>query len=145
MVLWDWNMRPDRTFRELDRMRRRMDRMFGDITGNVFGAPFPAVNLWADEEKAVATCELPGVRTEDLDISVENEVLTIRGSREPEDLEEEARYRRHERGHGRFSRTIPLPFPVDADEVDATYNAGILRIELPRHEASKPRQIEITG
>lgn len=141
MVLWDWNFQSP--FREIERMRRRMDRLFGDVSGSVFGAPFPAVNLWADDDKAVATCELPGVRTEDIEISVENDVLTLRGSRDPEDVEEEARYRRHERGHGRFSRTIPLPFPVDADAVEASFDAGILRINMPRSERSKPRQIEI--
>jgi HSP20 family protein len=141
MVLWDWNFQSP--FREIERMRRRMDRLFGDVSGSVMGAPFPAVNLWADDDKAVATCELPGVKTEDIDISVENDVLTLRGSREPEEVEEEASYRRHERGYGRFSRTIPLPFPVDADAVEAGYDAGILRITLPRSERSKPRQIEI--
>lgn len=142
MVLWDWNY--ESPFREFERMRRRMNRIVGEVTGAMAGAPFPAVNLWADGEKAVATCEMPGVSTEDVDISVENDVLTIRGHREAEEERgEDVSYRRHERGHGRFSRTIPLPFPVDADAVDASYEAGILRIELPRSERSKPRQIEI--
>lgn len=143
MVLGDWTNWPGSSFRELDRMRRRMHRMLGDVTGDVLGAPFPAVNLWSDEEKAVATCEVPGVRTEDMDISVENDVLTLRGNREPESMEDDAQFRRHERGHGQFSRTIPLPFPVDADAVEASYEAGILEIKLPRSEASKPRQIDI--
>lgn len=142
MVLWDWNSWPGSSFQDLDRMRRRMNRMLGDVS-EVFSAPFPAVNLWTDDERAVATCELPGVDTEDMEISVENDVLTIRGTRLPEDLDEDAQFRRHERGHGQFSRTIPVPFAVEADGVEASYEDGILRITLPRAEASKPRQIEI--
>lgn len=144
MVLWDSNSWAGSSFRELDRMRRRMNRIIGNVTGDVLSVPFPAVNLWTDEEHAVATCELPGVDTENIDISVENDVLSIRGRRTPEHLEDDATFRRHERGHGDFSRTIPLPFAVDAEEVEATYDKGILRIKLPRSEASKPRQIEIT-
>ncbi len=139
MVLWDWN----NSVRELDRMRRRMNRMIGNVAGDVFSAPFPAVNLWSSEERAVATCEIPGVKTEDIDISVENDVLTIRGKRDPEHMGDDATFRRHERGHGEFSRTIPLPFAVDAESVEASYEDGILTITLPRSEASKPRQIEI--
>jgi HSP20 family protein len=141
MVLWDWNF--ESPLREMERMRRRMDRILGDVSGAVFGAPFPAVNLWSDNDKAVAKCELPGVKTEDIDISVENDVLSLRGSRDPDELEENARYRRQERGYGQFSRTIPLPFAVDADAVEASYEAGILKITLPRSEKSKPKQIEI--
>ncbi|MFW5915171.1 MAG: Hsp20/alpha crystallin family protein [Planctomycetota bacterium] len=144
MALWDFDRGLRTPFSDLDRMRRLMNRAFSDVAGDVFGAPFPAVNLWSNDDKAVATCELPGVRTEDVEISVEKDVLTIRGSREPLEADEDATYRRQERGYGQFSRTIPLPFPVSPDAVEANYEDGILRITMPRSEASKPRQIEIT-
>ena len=145
MVLWDIQRRDWNPWREVDRMRRRMNRLLGDVSGTVLGGPFPAVNVRSDGSQAVATVELPGVRPEDIDINVENDLLTIRGSREPEPLAEGERFRRHERGHGSFVRDITLPFTVDAEKVQATYAGGILTITMPRTEASRPRKIEISG
>ena len=145
MALRNWDVMDWSPWRDLDRMRRRMSRLMGDVAGSVIGTPFPPVNVWADDDHAVVSVEVPGVPSEDLDISVENDVLTVRGSRTPESLEEGERYRRHERGHGVFARRVALPFAVEADQVKADYEHGVLRIELPRAEASKPRKIEITG
>ncbi|MFP4029664.1 MAG: Hsp20/alpha crystallin family protein [Candidatus Brocadiia bacterium] len=144
MTLWDWN----RSFglspwHEIDRVRRRMGRLLSDVAQASFGGGFPPVNVRSNEEKAVVTAELPGIDLEDLDISVENDTLTIQGSRESEELDEGERFRRHERGHGAFRRTIALPFGVEADAAEADYNEGVLRVEMPRSDASKPRQIEI--
>ena len=147
MAGWDWDFgRFDRNpWRELERIRRRGTELFGALRSNVFGAPFPQVNVWSDDEKAVVTAEVPGVKAEDLDLSVEGEVLTISGSREPVKIEEGERCRRHERGHGAFSRTISLPFAVDADRVEASYVNGVLRVTLPRSESSKPKKVAIKG
>ena len=146
MAIWDWDIGTRwNPWREMDRMRRRMNQLVRQTAGGVLSGPFPPVNVWSNDEKAVATVEVPGVATEDLDISVENDVLTISGARDPEQTAEGVRYRRHERGHGAFSRNIPLPFSVEPDEVEASYENGILTITLPRAEVSKPRKIEITG
>lgn len=147
MARWFWDFdRPDRgIWDELGHMRHRANELAEALRGSVFGAPFPPVNVWCDGEKAVVTAEIPGVNPSDIDLSVEGEVLTLSGSREPEKLEEGERLRRHERGHGTFARTIALPFAVDPDKVAASYVHGVLSVSLPRHEASKPREIEIKG
>jgi len=145
MALWDAELFDWYPWRRLEELSRLADRLLGEATGALIGTPFPAVNVWADDEKAVVTAEVPGVKAEDLDISVESDVLTIRGSREPEKLQEGERYRRHERGHGQFTRSVSLPFAVDSDRVEARYKNGVLTVTLPRTEASKPKKIAIKG
>ncbi len=144
MTIWDrdiWFVRDP--FGELDRLRRRMNRLFSATVGQGLSGAFPPVNVWSNSEKAVVSAELPGVNKEDLDISVENDVLTIKGHREPEKLAEGEVFRRNERGYGSFRRSVGLPFAVEPEKIKAEYKDGILRLELIRHEASKPRQIEI--
>ncbi len=145
MVIWDRDagMRRD-PFGELERLSRRMNRLFGPARASGLLDAFPPLNVWSDNDKAVVTAEVPGINKQDLDISVENDVLTLKGHREVEQPGEGESYRRHERGHGSFRRAIGLPFSVDPENVQAQYRDGILRLELPRHEASKPKQIEIS-
>jgi len=102
---------------------------------------FPALNMWANEEKAVVTTELPGITTDDIEISVAGRVLTMRGSREPEKTEEGESYHRRERWYGKFTKTLEMPFPVDPVKVEARFNKGVLSISLPRLEADKPKKI----
>jgi HSP20 family protein len=129
----------------MERLRREMNRLFdGTSVGPARAAAgYPAMNVWASEGGLIVTAEVPGVSIEDLDINVVNETLTLSGRREPEEVAEEARYHRHERGYGRFTRTIQLPFRVDSAKVDATLTNGVLRIELPRVEEEKPRKITV--
>ncbi|MCB0212841.1 MAG: Hsp20/alpha crystallin family protein, partial [Anaerolineae bacterium] len=87
--------------------------------------------------------ELPGVNPEDIDISVVGETLKLTGSRQPEELGEGSRYHRRERGFGKFTRTFQLPFAVEADQVEAVFDKGILHISLPRAEAEKPKKITV--
>ena len=107
------------------------------------GPRFPALNVWTNEDGAVATVRLPGVDPEQLDILVENDTITISGSRDPQDTEEEARYLRRELRYGKFSRTFQVPFQVDADAVEAHIENGILTLSLPQSEADKPKKIAI--
>ena len=137
---WDWD-----PLRELDRMHRHVHRVLATGWPSRLLTPFPAVNVWTGEERSVVTAELPGVNTEDLHVSVERDVLTVTGSREREPLGEGEVSRRHERGHGSFTRTVKLPYSVDTAGVEATYKKGVLRIVLPRSERSKPKRIEVTG
>ncbi len=144
MVIWD----RDRgfgsdPFGELERFRRRMNRIFGVSPGFMTQDVFPPLNVWSDSGKAVVKAEVPGIKKEDLEISVENDVLTIKGHREPGKPGGGECFRRHERGHGSFRRAIGLPFSVDPENVTADYCNGILRLELPRHETSKPKKIEV--
>jgi HSP20 family protein len=133
-------------WREIDRLRRDMDRLFETSARRPLGraARFPAVNVWADEKEGViVSAELPGVSPEILDISVTADTLTINGTRSPEDLPEEAQYHRRERYCADFSRSVQLPYTVDTNQVEASVENGVLTITLPRAEAEKPRQIEV--
>lgn len=86
---------------------------------------------------------MPGVSPKDIEISVQNDTLTLRGCRQPRDLEEGETYHRRERGCGRFARTLQLPFQVEPEGVEATFERGVLHISLPRAEADKPKKITV--
>jgi HSP20 family protein len=134
-------------FEELDRMRGQMDRFMEGWSGSpAFRPPagvFPAVNLTEDKDRYYIRAELPGIRSEDLDIQVTGKNLAISGERVVKPDVSEARYHRREREGGRFSRLIALPGDVDADQVEANLANGILTISVAKAEASKPRQIKI--
>jgi HSP20 family protein len=128
----------------MERLQRDMNQLVGGLGSRVVTpASFPAMNVWTGDDTAVITAEVPGVSADEIDISVVGETLTLSGERKPEDLEGGVRYHRRERGGGRFSRSIELPFRVDADKVEAAYDKGILRVTLPRAEADKPRKITV--
>lgn len=131
---------------EMEHFRREMNRLFGGglTRPKVQPAPsFPAMNVWTNQDGALLTAELPGVNPETIDISVVGDTLTLSGSRTPEQLQEGEQYHRRERGYGQFTRTFQLPFAVEAEKVDATFNKGVLQISLPRAEADKPRKIAV--
>lgn len=131
---------------EVERMRRGMDRVHRERPrrGAWNLAPeYPAMNVWTDENNAILTAELAGVKSEDIDVSVENELLTLRGNRQTEEPVEGMTYHRRERRCGSFSRTFRLPFQVDAAAVEATLESGMLNVVLPRAEADKPRKIAV--
>lgn len=127
---------------EIQNLRREMNRVFSGISQEV-SQDFPAVNVWVGEHDAIVNAEIPGVEIEKIDISVIADSLTISGSREPATLGEGESYYRQERDFGRFTRTLRLPFNVEADKVDARYENGVLFITLPRAEADKPKKVAI--
>ena len=131
-----WN-EMDRLQRELNQVFETFDRTYSPAAG------FPAMNVWMSEEGAVVTAELPGVNVKDLEINVVGETLTLSGERKAQDLPKDATYHRQERGVGKFTRTIELPFNVESGKVQATLEKGILRILLPRAEQDKPRKIMV--
>lgn len=130
-------------FRYFEQMRRDMDRLFEGLSASATAGP--AVNIWTNDNAVVVTAEVPGVDTKSLDVSVKQNVLTISGERPAEAESEKVSYHRRERGCGKFSRTLRLPFAIDADNVKARYVNGILRVELPRSESSKPKKIAISS
>jgi HSP20 family protein len=93
----------------------------------------------------VVTAELPDVTRDDVTISLQEDVLTLEGKREPKVQEDNVSWQRRERAYGTFSRAVQLPFRVDADKVQAHFNNGILEIELQRLEADRPKKIEISA
>ncbi len=128
---------------EMNRLQREMDQLFDTVDRGSWPAEFPAMNLWMNDEGAVVTAELPGVDVKDLNINVSGETLTLSGERKLEDLPKDSVYHRQERSVGKFTRTIELPFSVDAARVQATLEKGVLRILLPRAEKDKPHKILI--
>ena len=104
---------------------------------------YPALNVWVGEDDAVVTAEIPGVVPDSLDISVADETLTIKGERPEPKLADNATRHRQERSYGSFTRTITLPYRVEAGKVKASYERGILSVSLPRAEVDKPRKITV--
>ena len=128
-------------FVELRRMQTEMGRLFSGFSATT-AREFPPINIWLGENSVVVTAELPGVTREDVTISLQEDVLTLEGKREPK-VQENVNWQRRERAYGTFSRAVQLPFRVDADKVQAHFNNGILEIELQRLEADRPKKIEI--
>ena len=131
--------------REVDRLQNEMNRLFEAYSpARMRTAPgYPAMNIWTSEDGIKLTAEVPGVHSEDIDINVVGETLTLSGERKADELKEGARYHRQERGYGKFTRSIQLPFPVDVNQVEATFKNGVLNVSLPRAEEDKPRKIAV--
>lgn len=104
----------------------------------------PPVDIYEDDQKLVLKLEVPGIKQEDLDIRVENNTLTIRGERKFEKEEKEENFHRIERRYGSFVRSFTLPNTVDAEKIAASYDAGVLAIELAKRAEAKPKQIKVT-
>jgi HSP20 family protein len=133
-------------WREMERLQHEMNRLLSGTSrspGLSVALSYPAMNVWTNEESAFVTAELPGINPEDIDISVQNDTLTLRGNRAPDEVQEGGTYHRRERGSGSFTCSFQLPFQVQSDQVEASYAKGILRITLPRAEADKPKKIAI--
>jgi HSP20 family protein len=129
----------------MDRLQSDMNRLFNQYDpARLRTAPsYPAVNIWSNENGLFVSAEMPGVSVKDLDISVNGDTLTISGERGVDEIPEGTHFHRQERKFGEFSRTIQLPFAVDADKVEASFKEGVLSITLPKVEAEKPKQISI--
>ena len=140
------------TFSPLARLsafQQEVDRLFdlSPFTGNTHGTGgwSPAIDLFQDKDSFFVKAELPGMRKEDITLSLHDGLLTISGERQPEKVHDEKMSLRNERFFGKFERTITLPMQVDGTRVQADYEDGILTVTLPKAEAAKPRQIEISA
>jgi len=103
----------------------------------------PAVDIFETEDAVTLRADLPDIKTEDLDIRVENNTLTLRGSRKYENEKNAKGYHRIERGYGDFLRSFALPPTVDTEKVAAEYRNGVLNITLPKKENARPRQVKV--
>lgn len=130
---------------EMTNMQRELERMMGAFSPDRsrMSASFPAINAWTNENEEIVTAEIPGVEPKGIEITVNNDVLTITGERKAMDSSEDVRYHRRERLNGKFSRSIQLAFPVDTEKVNASIENGVLTVVLPRAEADKPRKISV--
>ncbi len=109
------------------------------LTGNWM----PPVDVMEDKDQVRIEAELPGVKPEDVKISMENNVLTIRGEKRQRTEEQQERAHRYERSYGLFERAFTVPATVDAEQITARYEQGVLTIALPKVERAKPRQITV--
>jgi len=140
---WGFN----RPFREFDRLRRQMDELYGALSGGTFPVPstgvFPLTNVTEDNENYYVRSELPGIKSDELNIQVTAEGISISGERKIPEAGSNARYHRREREAGKFSRLISLSKKVDVNRVEASMENGVLKVTIPKSEASKPRQITV--
>ena len=139
-------------FRDLRTLQQEVNRLFTgnlprsfDDEGIARGAWSPSVDIYESKDHIVLEAELPGMSREDFDLSVENNVITLRGERHFEKKEETDNYHRVERAYGSFLRSFTLPNTVSAEGANADYRNGVLRVTLPKREETKARRIEVKG
>ena len=108
-----------------------------------FGNFAPPVDIYEDDHQVTIQAELPGVEEKDLNITVENNVLSITGERKLENEENKENFHRIERSYGRFTRSFTLPSTLDTENINAEFNNGVLKIVLNKSEAAKPKQIKV--
>lgn len=137
-------------FRELSTLQDRMNRLFNDQFSAVTrdesltGAFVPPVDVYEDENTIQVRMEVPGIEEKDIDIRLENQVLTVRGERKFEKEEKEENFHRIERRYGSFTRSFTLPAAVNAEDVTADYDKGVLKIRLAKRAEAKPKQIKVS-
>lgn len=145
-ALWNWNNTP-----QLSHLRDEISRLFEEPFGllerqaDFFNGWSPNLDLFENKDHLVARVELPGLKKEEIEVWLEEGALHVAGERKFEQKEDEAATHRLERFYGRFHRTVTLPKPVNAEQIKAAYEDGVLTVTLPKTEEAKPRQIEVTG
>jgi HSP20 family protein len=132
-------------------LERQINRLFNEALGgldwqyrdNVAAAWVPPVDIFEEADSIKILAEVPGVKPEDVQISVEDNRLTIRGSKEQVAEQKAERVHRYERVYGTFERSFTLPATVDSSKIKATYENGVLTVTLPKVDRAKPRQIQV--
>ena len=129
---------------DLGDLQRRMDQLFQRVSSSTAarGGVFPPVNLYETSDGYVLTAEVPGLKSDEIEVTVEHDRLTLAGERRVEHPQE-ASLHRAERRAGSFRRTLQLPGEVDADKVEASYRNGVLRVRIPKAAEHQPRRISV--
>ncbi len=146
MAITRWN-----PMRELMGVHDQLSRFFDDYWTRPgeretdYGTWAPAVDLREEDKRYVIEADMPGVKKEDIEINLENNVLSIRGERKFEGEVNKDTYHRIERAYGKFVRSFTLPARVAADRITATHKDGILEVVVPKAEESLPKKIEVKG
>lgn len=133
-------------FRELDEARRDMERMFDSLTGFTTrrsAGVYPPINVSEDSDSVYIRAELPGIKIDDLDLTIEDNTLTIAGERKQVTEDDSAGCHRREREWGAFRRSFALTSRVAGDGVKADYRDGILTVTLPKAAEARPKQIPV--
>jgi HSP20 family protein len=143
-----WGISPWRPFRDLEEWERRFDDLLGrplwrlptDERGWI-----PAVDVFEKDDRFVVKAELPGMKDDDVDVSVVGDTLTIKGERKTETEVKNEDYYRCERSYGTFYRSIPIPSNVDANKIEASFDDGVLEVTLPKSAKVKPKKIAVSA
>jgi HSP20 family protein len=148
VMLTRWN-----PARESANLQRRMERLFDEMVGqglwrtgdeqSLRGAWVPAINILEKDDSMQITADLPGLNPEDVEVTVEQGVLNIRGERKFEEAAEGETFHRVERLYGVFERNFTLPNSIDTEKIEANFNNGVMVLTLPKREESKPRSVKI--
>ncbi len=142
-----WGIKPWRPFRDLEEWERRFEDSFAwpMLQSPVAGRGWmPAVDVFEKEDKFVVKAELPGMKEEDIDVSVVGDRLIIKGEKETETEVNEEDYYRCERSYGSFHRSILLPSTVDASKIAADFEDGVLEVTLPKAAEVKPKKVAVS-
>jgi HSP20 family protein len=140
MTLMRWD-----PFRSMLTVKRDLDRMFGEYDDDEATTSLwhPAVDIFETKDNLVLRAELPGMKKDEVHISVENNVLTLKGERKFDKEIKRENYHRVERVYGNFCRSFTLPTSIDRSKIEASFQDGVLEVTMPRAEEAKPKQIEI--
>ena len=143
LVRWD-------PFRDLVSIQDELNRLFGrtfsgfePLRPSAVGTWAPALDVYETDDKVVAKLDLPGIDPKDVEVSVENSTLTVTGEREFSSEVKEESYHRIERRYGSFSRAFTLPQTADTEKVEASFDKGVLTVEISKVERAKPKRIQI--
>jgi len=141
MALVRWNPTRELASMEIDRLNNMFTNFYGEGLSRSW---VPAVDIYeTPQHEVVIKAELPDMRREDIGVTFENNVLTVKGERKLDEQVERDRFQRLERFYGSFSRSFTLPATVDAAQISASYKDGVLTVRLPQREEAKPKQITI--
>ena len=134
-------------FREVAALQNRVNSLFRDFNEGESSLTttnfIPAVDIYEDEKRIVLKLEVPGIPEKDLDVTVENNTLVVKGERKFEKEEKEENFHRIERRYGSFSRAFTLPTTVETENIDAKYENGVLKLELKKKPEAQPKQIKV--
>ena len=136
IIRWD-------PFREMTSLQSQVNRLADSLWSGRQESWVPAVDVFDTQDAVVIKAELPGMKIDDIQIEVDDNVLTLKGERTFEEKLDDERYYRVERRYGSFQRSLALPQGVKADDIQATYEDGVLHVTVPKSEAEKPRRIEV--
>ena len=144
-------------FRDLMSIQNELNRLFGrtyvggaggsttgdGVTGSLSGSWVPPLDIYETEDRFVVTLELPGIEPDAVDVSVEDSTLTVQGERSFYSDVDEQSFHRVERRYGRFQRSLSLPATADSEHIAASFDKGVLTVEVPKMEQAKPRKITV--
>jgi HSP20 family protein len=140
LVRWENPLR-ELASMEVDRLNQMFSNLYGEGLSRAW---MPPVDIYDTAHEVVIKAELPDVKREDISVTFENNVLTLRGERRFESDVPREQFQRAERFYGSFSRTFTIPATIDASQISAAYKDGVLTIRLPQREEAKPKQIAVT-